>query len=139
MLLVPSKSLLLIAATVWLAAGFSVCNVGISAVSGWSVAVFVGFIIVYALFLVMFIRISNKHIHRIRGYAEELTSAFKFFDAKSYILIAVMVGLGVAVRLSGLVPDPAIASFYSGLGLALLTSAVYYAVTYVAYGDELIV
>jgi hypothetical protein len=139
MLLVPSKSLLLVAAAVWLAAGFSVCSVGISAVTGWSAAVFAGFAVVYVLFLVMFIRISNKHIHRIRSYTEELTSAFKFFDAKSYILIAVMIGLGVAVRLSGLVPDPTIASFYSGLGLALLTSAVYYAVTYVAYGDELIV
>jgi hypothetical protein len=86
----------------------------------------------------MFISISNKHIRRIKGYTEELTSIFKFFDAKSYITIAVMIGLGAAVRLSSLVPDPVIAAFYSGLGLALFTSAVYYVATYVACCDGLI-
>jgi hypothetical protein len=139
MLLVPSKSLLLVAAAVWLAAGFSVCSVGVAATSGWSVAMVVGFVIVYALFLAMFLSISNRHIRRIRGYTEKLTSIFKFFDAKSYITIAVMIVLGVAVRFSGLALAPVIVSFYSGLGLALLTSAIYYVVTYVAYGDELIV
>jgi hypothetical protein len=137
MLLVPSKVLLLIAAAVWLVAGVSVCSVGVGATHGWTVTVGVSFFVIYILFLMMFIRISSRHIRRIRGYADELTSLFKFFDTKTYIVMAVMIGLGFTVRLSGLVPDPAIAAFYSGLGLALITSAVYYTVSFVAYADGL--
>jgi hypothetical protein len=138
MLLVPSKVLLLVAAAVWLAAGVSVCSVGVGAIHGWTVTVGVSFLVIYILFLVMFIRISSRHIRRIRSYADELTSLFKFFDTKTYIVMAVMIGLGFTVRLSGLVPDPAIAAFYSGLGLALITSAVYYTVSFVACADGLL-
>jgi hypothetical protein len=137
MLLIPKKALLLIAAFVWLAAGFSVCGVGVFAMVGWTLPVVVGFIVVHVLFLGMFIGISNRHIRRIISYTDKLISVFKFFDAKSYITIAVMIVLGVAVRLSGLVPASAIASFYGGLGLALIVSAVYYVTTYVALCDEL--
>jgi putative exporter of polyketide antibiotics len=83
--------------------------------------------------------ISRKHIRRIQGYTEELVNLFKFFDAQSYILLAVMMVLGIAIRLSGLVPDPLIALFYSGLGLALITAAIYYTVTYIAVCDELLI
>jgi hypothetical protein len=138
MLLIPTKTLLLVAAAVWLAAGVSVCSVGVSAMIGWTIPVAVGFAIVFVLFLGMFISISNKHIRRIKGYTEKLTGIYKFFDVKSYVTIAVMIGLGLTVRLSGLVPDPAIAAFYSGLGLALLTAAVYYVATYVGCCDGLI-
>jgi hypothetical protein len=130
---VPTNVLLLIAGTVWLAAGASVVTVGIrAATSPWSMFMAVACLVVYALFLVMFLMISNKHIRRITGYHEELTSMLKFFDAKSYLLIVIMIAIGAAVRISGLVPDFIIAFFYSGLGLALITSAVYYGVTFVA-------
>jgi hypothetical protein len=130
--------LILVAAVVWLAAGASVTSVGISAAEApWNVIMAVAALIVYLLFLIMFLMIARKHIRRIRSYTEELTNLFKFFDAKSYILIAVMIGLGAAIRLSGLVPGYAIAPFYSGLGLALITAAAYYAVTYISICDEL--
>ncbi|MDR0347080.1 MAG: hypothetical protein LBH56_01725 [Coriobacteriales bacterium] len=140
MLKIPTKMLLLAAAFVWLAAGFSVVSVGVTAAEvSWTAPMALASLAVYVLFLVMFLMITRRHIRRIRGYTEELTNMFKFFDAKSYVLIAVMIVLGAAVRLSGLVPGFIIAPFYSGLGLALLTAAVYYVVTYVAICDELVV
>jgi hypothetical protein len=130
--------LILAAAAVWLAAGVSVVSVGVTAATApWTFTMALAALIVYILFLAMFLRISHKHIRRIQGYTEELVNLFKFFDAQSYIILAVMIGLGVAVRVSGLVPDFAIALFYGGLGLALVTSAVYYVVTYISTCDEL--
>jgi hypothetical protein len=136
MLEIPTKLLLLVAGAAWLAAGVGVVSVGITASHGsWSGAVIIGLVVVFVLFLVMFLNISLKHTKRILGYTEKLTSAFKFFDANSYIIMAVMIGIGVAVRLSGLVPDPGIAAFYTGLGSALLFCAIYYLVTYFAVCD----
>jgi hypothetical protein len=140
MLKVRPKMLILAAAVVWLAAGMSVASVGLtSATDPWTAVMALASLGVYVLFLVMFLRISQKHIRRIRGYTEDLVNLFNFFDAQSYIILAVMIGLGAAIRISGLVPDFAIALFYSGLGFALVTAAVYYVVTYISICDELVV
>jgi hypothetical protein len=139
MLKIPPKMLIVAAAVVWLAAGLSVTGVGVTSASHpWDFAMALMALIVYVLFLIMFLMISRKHIRRIRGYTEELINMFKFFDPQSYILLAVMVGLGVAVRISGLVPGSIIAPVYGGLGMALITAAAYYLVTYIAICDELI-
>jgi hypothetical protein len=130
--------LMLIAAVVWLGAGAGVTSVGLTtSTDPWTLLMAVAALVVYALFLSMFLMISHKHIRRIRGYTDDLIGMFMFFDAKSYIILAIMVFLGAAIRISGLVPGFIIAFFYSGLGLALITSAVYYVVTYVATCDEL--
>jgi hypothetical protein len=138
MLKVRPKMLILAAAVVWLGAGTSVTYVGLTASSSpWTLGMAAASALVYALFLVMFLMISRKHIRRIQGYTGDLVNLFKFFDAQSYVILAVMMVFGVAVRISGLVPGGIIALFYSGLGLALITAAIYYTVTYVATCDEL--
>jgi hypothetical protein len=140
MLKIRPKMLLVAAAVVWLIAGASVVSVGMAASTApWTSLMAIASLLVYAVFLIMFLMISRRHIRRIRGYTEELVNLFQFFDAQSYIVLAVMIVLGAAVRISGLVPDPLIALFYSGLGMALITSAIYYAVTYIAVCDELLV
>ncbi|MDR2109176.1 MAG: hypothetical protein LBP28_06940 [Coriobacteriales bacterium] len=139
MLKVRPKMLLLFAAAVWLAAGMGVASTGVASSStAWVAAMGGAAAIVYLLFLIMFLMIARKHIRRIRGYSENLVSMFSFFDAPSYIVLAVMVGLGAAVRFSGLVPGTIIAPFYSGLGMALITTAIYYAATFIAICDELV-
>ncbi len=133
MLLIPTKFLLLVAAAVWIAAGVSVVNVGVNAFEyGWTLPMAIGFVIVFVLFFMMFIRITLRHKKRILSYTEELKNLFLFFDAQSYILIFIMIVLGIGIRISNFVPDAIIASFYSGLGLALLVCAVYYIVTFVS-------
>jgi hypothetical protein len=96
------------------------------------------YFIVFIAFLVLFLRIALKHIQRITSYTEPLTAIYKFFDSRSYIIIIVMVFLGAAIRISSLVPGPAIASFYSGLGTSLIISGIYYLVTYIAICAELV-
>ncbi|MDR3053552.1 MAG: hypothetical protein LBU48_06805 [Coriobacteriales bacterium] len=136
MLGIPTKILLLIAGAAWLIAGAAVTSTGIAASqASWTNDMLIGLLIVFMFFAVMFLMVSRKHKKRILGYTEQLTSILRFFDAGSYIIMAVMIGLGVAVRLSGLVPDPIIAFFYTGLGSALLLSAVYYLVTFLTVWD----
>ena len=140
MLQIPTKALILVAALVWLAAGASVISAGITATDDpWTLAMAIVFFIVFVAFLILFLFIARKHIKRICGYSDKLTSLFKFFDAQSYIIVAVMVFLGATIRISQMVPGPAIASFYCGLGTALIISAAYYLTTYIAICEELVV
>ncbi|MDR2492388.1 MAG: hypothetical protein LBD25_02840 [Coriobacteriales bacterium] len=140
MLQVPTKMLLLAAAAVWLLAGASVSAVGVSASPvAWDAGMALVFLVTFLLFVTMFLLISRRHIKRITSYTARLSNLFKFFDAQSYLILVVMVAMGAAVRLSGLVPGVVIAPFYSGIGAALLVSAVFYAVTYVALSDEIVV
>ena len=140
MLQIPTKILILVAALVWFAAGAAVVSVGVTAATEpWTLAMGIAFLVVFVAFFALFLMIARKQIRRISSYTERLTSIVKFFDAQSYIIIAVMVFLGAAVRLSQMVPNPAIASFYSGLGAALISSSIYYLVTYIAICEELVV
>ena len=72
----------------------------------------------------MFFKMSIKHTKRIKGYEEEFRPVWHFFDLKSYIIMAVMMGGGIWLRASGLVPDVFIAVFYTGLGCALALAGV---------------
>jgi hypothetical protein len=139
MLLVPTKALIVVAAVVWLIAGSSIVYVGVTASpTPWDVGMVALFALVYLLFSALFLRIARKHIKRITSYTESLSFLFKFFDPPSYVILVVMVFFGAAVRMSGFVPGQLIASFYSGLGTALITAAIYYAVAYVALCEELL-
>ena len=138
MLKIPTKLLLLVAAFVWLLAGTGVASVGVTVSEDpWAAYMALACLITFVLFLIMFLFITRKHIRRIKSYTDELTNLFKFFDPPSYVIIAIMIGLGMSVRISGLVPPDIIAFFYTGLGSALITSAIVYIVTYVAICDEL--
>ncbi len=61
----------------------------------------------------------HKHIVRILGYRQEAQPFWRFFDTKSYIIMAIMMGGGISLRAFGLVPSWFIAFFYTGLGVAL--------------------
>jgi len=138
MLKVPTKILLLEAALVWLLAGSSVAAVGVLACeAAWTLPLALAAILVYVLFLVLFLRISLRQIRRINAYTAKLTFMFNFFDAQSYVILAIMVFLGAAIRMLGVVPGTIIGFFYTGLGTALITAAVFYIVNYIAVCDEL--
>jgi hypothetical protein len=138
MLQIPTKMLILAAAVVWLIAGAAVIGVGLTAaITPWTLAMAGAAAVVYLLFLVMFLMIARKHIRRIEGITTEASGLFSFLDAPSWIIMIVMIGLGAILRISGWVPDWIIAFFYSGLGLALITAAIFYLVTYIAICDEL--
>ena len=73
-----------------------------------------------------FIRTNRQHTitSRIRAYEEELHFFLKFFDVKSFIIMAVMMTGGISLRAFGLVPNWFIAFFYTGLGASLLLAGL---------------
>ena len=88
-------------------------------------------LLVFFLFQVfVFGRLVGKHTRRILGYWEDRQFFLRFFDKKSFLLMAGMMSLGMFLRVSGLAPDPFLAVFYSGLGAALLLAGLLFGRNY---------
>lgn len=120
---VPKNQLLLIAGLVWCVAGAMVTIVGLPleitlAPSHLVLLPLAGAIFV-AFYVFVFSRLVRKHTGRIRARSEERLPVWHFFNASSWAVMAVMMGGGMALRLSHVFPDWFIAFFYSGLGIAL--------------------
>ena len=99
MLKVKKSTLLLVAGLVWLAAGVNILRIGVQAMlSCFRVWLLVGAVVILIGFFLMFFKIVKKHTKRIMGYPEEKKSIFYFFDLKGYLLMAFMMGLGIALR-----------------------------------------
>ena len=133
LLKVSTDKLLLVAGIVWLIAGANI--VGLSAFldeTGWLFWVLIGgTLLIFVLFhIFVFTKMVGKHASRIRGYEEDKTHLFKFFDKKGYIMMAIMMGGGIALRASGVVPEWFIAFFYTGLGAALAVAGVSFILRY---------
>jgi hypothetical protein len=126
--LIPKNHLMLIAGLVWCAAGAMVCMIGLPLELGLAPSHLVLFPLAVVIFLVFYLfvfsRLVRKHTDRIRARAEERLPFWHFFNASSWAVMAVMMGGGMAVRLSHLMPDWMIAFFYSGLGVALFLCGV---------------
>ena len=110
LLKVSTDKLLLVAGIVWLIAGANIVNIGLSAFldeTGWLFWVLIGgTLLIFVLFhIFVFTKMVGKHASRIRGYEEDKTHLFKFFDKKGYIMMAIMMGGGIALRASGVVPE----------------------------------
>ena len=73
-----------------------------------------------------FLRTNRQHTitSRISAYEEERHFFLKFFDLKSFAIMAVMMSGGIALRSSRLAPERFIAFFYTGLGASLLLAGL---------------
>ena len=124
----PKNQLMLIAGLVWCAAGAMVCIIGLPLEFGLApehlILVPLALLIFIAFFFFVFSRLVRKHTGRIRARPEERLPFWDFFDASSWVVMAVMMGGGMALRFSHLMPDWMIAFFYSGLGAALFLCGV---------------
>ena len=125
---IPKNQLLLIAGLVWCAAGAMVCLIGLPLEFGLAPSHLILFPLAEAIFLAfyffVFSRLVRKHTGRIRAQVEDRLPFWRFFDAPSWVVMVVMMGGGMALRLSHLMPDWMIAFFYSGLGVALFLCGV---------------
>ena len=89
-------------------------------------------IIVFLLFWFMvFYKLTNKHTIRIQGYEEEKQLFYKFFDLKSFLIMAFMISFGIIIRSFHLLPERFIAVFYTGLGAALFMAGVLFGRNYI--------
>lgn len=120
---VPKNALMLIAGLVWCAAGAMVAFIGLPLEFRLApehlLLVPLAAVIFFAFYRFIFSRLVTKHTHRIRARTEERLPFWHFFNAASWAVMAVMMGGGMALRMSQLIPDWVIAFFYSGLGVAL--------------------
>ena len=128
--MVSRRTLLLIAGLVWLAAGVNILRIGLKSLiplfSGGTGSLLpaIGLaLLICAAFSMMFHRIVVKHTRRILSY-ETKQPAYRFFDTKSYILMAFMMTLGITLRRSGFVPEFFFTWFYTGLGTALSIAGI---------------
>lgn len=137
---IATEKLLLVAGIVWMIAGINIANIGIGAYlteAGWVFWVsLVGTLIIFILFhIFIFTKMVGKHANRIRGYEEDKTHIWKFFDKKGYIIMAIMMIGGIGLRMSGLIPEWFIAFFYTGLGLALFVAGLSFVIRYFRSSD----
>ena len=125
---IPKNHLMLIAGLVWCAAGAIVCMIGLPLEFGLASSQLILFPLAVVVFLVfyffVFSRLVRKHTGRIRARPEERLPFWNFFNASSWAVMAVMMGGGMALRVSHLMPDWMTAFFYSGLGVALFLCGV---------------
>lgn len=129
---VKRNTLLLIASIVWLIAGFNILRIGVSAYKSFLTPLNILLsIVVFCVFqFFIFGKLVKKHTKRISQYQEEYHFFMKFFDVKSFIIMAVMMFGGIALRVSGIAPERFIAVFYSGLGFALFLAGILFGINY---------
>lgn len=133
---VKKRTLLAVAGCVWLAAGINVARLGILSyrklpqIGALHILLSVA---VFCAFGLMFFKMSIKHTERIKGFEEEFRPIWYFFDLKAYIIMAVMMGGGIWLRSSGLVPEVFIAVFYTGLGSALALAGILFWIMFLRF------
>ena len=126
---VKKRTLLLIACLVWSTAGANILRIGI--ISYLPFVSLFHLLLSAAVFLLfdrmIFGRLVEKHTLRILSYPEERQMFLRFFDGKSFAIMAGMMSGGILLRA---VPTQFIAVFYSGLGAALLLAGILFGVKF---------
>jgi hypothetical protein len=124
---VRKRTLLLIAGCAWSIAGGILIFRSLLhlIVVNHNLAMEIGIGVVFgALFyILLFARISKKHITRITLIKIENPCFFSFFNFRSYVLMAIMISGGITLRVSGLVNPEIIYTFFLCMGIPLLFSA----------------
>lgn len=129
---VKKKTLLLLACLIWIIAGFNILQIGILAYSSYlSITNILLSLLVFTMFqFFIFGRLVKKHTKRIGDYLEEYQFFLKFFDVKSFIIMAIMMTGGIYLRISHIASEHFIAIFYSGLGASLLLAGILFGCNY---------
>ena len=132
---VNKRTLLLIACIVWSIAGFNVLKIGIISYRNYiSILNIILSVLVFSVFQhFIFGKLVKKHTNRIVNYEEKKQFFLKFFDLKSFLIMAFMIIGGIYIRSSGLAPEKFIAVFYSGLGASLFLAGILFGKNYIVY------
>ena len=122
---VQKNTLLLIACLVWGAAGFNILKIGLLAYQNYLQPLnYALSLVVFAIFqFLIFGKLVKKHTQRILAYKEKQLF-LKFFDVKSFIIMAFMMTFGIVLRATNIAPEQFIAVFYTGLGSALFLAGL---------------
>ncbi len=138
MLYVKKQTLLFIAFLVWGIAGFNVLRIGFFAYPNHLsfVNLFLSFIVFLCFQKFVFGKLVKKHTKRIMEYKEAKQFFLKFFDTKSFLIMAFMMTGGIWLRSSEIVSEKFIAIFYSGLGASLFLAGILFGIQYINAGSN---
>lgn len=135
---IRKKNLLLLAGMIWSLAGFNILRIGV--ISYQNYLTFLNLLISCVIFTVfwflVFGKLVRKHTGRIIHYEEEMQFFLKFFDGKSFCIMAFMMTFGIGLRAFHLCPLIFIAIFYTGLGAALLLAGIAFTYNYFTYAKH---
>ena len=130
---IKKQPLIAVAGVVWLPAGLNVAILGVRAaidLRGLAAIVLLalagGAVAIFCAFHSMFSKLVQKNAQRIADLEGERHHVVRFFDRKSYMMMAIMMSFGIGMRAAGFFPDWFIAFFYTGLGLALALAGANY-------------
>ena len=131
---IPKGQLYFVACAAWSVAGIVLCYRGGVALARAEAPVLVlaGLGAGVAFYRFMFVRIPRRHIRRIDSTPHPSPCAFSFLDWKGYGMMALMISLGVTLRMSHIVSDSVLGVLYTSMGVALLISALEFARTGIA-------
>ena len=137
---VPAKSLptqpalsmkhqkwLFIAGLAWTTAGGILAGRGLSYLVqhgqylGWRLAG--GLVFGLVFYVLLFAKISRKHIKRIHGLNIPYPCAFSFFNLRGYLMMAIMITGGIMLRRFDVINKEWLYNFYVTMGVPLLVSA----------------
>ena len=138
---VAKRHLLLTNAIVWGAPGVKILVTGIqSYLALWPsksiVWLALGTVLVLAGFVWMFNRIVKKYSDRIMAFPEKKKSILALLPGRGWILISFMMCLGISLKFIPGVPTEFFASFYCGLGPALIAAAALFLARWVEAGER---
>jgi len=124
---VSKRTLLLIAGCVWTLAGGILITRGLIKLIISDHLLWLELILAtlfgIVFYLVLFARISAKHINRITLIKVEDPCFFSFFNFRSYLMMAIMITGGITLRKLNVINPDILYSFFLAMGLPLLISA----------------
>ncbi len=126
---VPRAALLLIAGIMWIGIGVMLDAISYTwlkhqTAAGILIVFAIGFAGALAIHHFGFLKIVDRNIRRILPM-EGPRCVFSFIPAKSYLLIAIMMGMGIFLRHSA-IPKIILAPVYAAIGTALILSSIRY-------------
>ena len=127
--IMKTQWLAFMAGIIWLAAGFNVCRIGVEAwraLTATTAGMVLGSLATLVLFSVMFVKMLFKNVRRIGRIYPAHRRIWHLMPLRSYLVMAVMITLGIILRSCQAVPRTFIASFYVGLGGALMLAGAVY-------------
>jgi hypothetical protein len=125
---ISKRNLLLVAAFVWTIAS----GILIARGSNWvflhsdcqSFRLMAAILFGMVFYRLLFTRISAKHIARIRNMETDHPFFLSFFDGRGYLMMTGMIILGIVLRNIDVVNKDLLYTFYIGMGIPLLISAI---------------
>jgi len=124
---VAKRTLLLIAGCAWSIAGailISRALVQLIRINHYLlIDIMAGMILGLAFYILMFARISKKHITRITLIRIDNPCFFSFFNFRSYLLMTIMITAGITVRKLEILNREILYTFFLTMGIPLLISA----------------